>query len=76
VPPTKSDAIKTGLGAVNDVMLVYNENLAAFYVNGQKVQEFRGQPPATGGSMGMFAQSEEAAEDEWRFLNFVIMENE
>jgi hypothetical protein len=76
VPPTKSDAIKTGLGAINEVMLVYNQNLAAFYVNGQKIHEFRGQPPATGGSMGMFAQSEEAAEDEWRFLNVVVVEHE
>ena len=36
-PPTKSDAIKTGLGAVNDVTLVYNQGLAAFYVNGQRI---------------------------------------
>jgi hypothetical protein len=76
VPPTKSAAIKTGLGAVNDVMLVYNQGLAAFYVNGQKIHEFRGQPPASGGSMGMFAGSEEDAEDEWRFLNIVVVENE
>jgi hypothetical protein len=76
VPPTKSAAVKTGPGAVNEVMLVYNQNLAAFYVNGQKVHEFRGQPPANGGSMGLFAQSEENAEDEWRFLNIVVVENE
>ncbi len=76
VPPTKSAAIKIGPGAVNDVMLVYNQNLAAFYVNGQKIHEFRGQPPANGGSMGLFAGSEEVAEDEWRFLNIVVVENE
>jgi hypothetical protein len=75
-PPTKSDAIKTGLGAVNDVALVFNQGLAAFYVNGQKIHEFRGQPPANGGSVGMFAGSEEDAEDEWRFLNIVVVENE
>jgi hypothetical protein len=76
VPPTKSSAIKTGLGAVNDVMVVYNQSLAAFYVNGQKIHEFRGQPPATGGSMGMFAGSEEEAEDEYRFLNIVVVESD
>jgi hypothetical protein len=26
--------------------------------------------------MGLFAQSEENAEDEWRFLNIVVVENE
>src|SRR6202030_361386 len=54
----KSDAIKTGLGAINEVMVSFGTEVAAFYVNGQKIYESRGQPPATGGSVGLFAGSE------------------
>ena len=34
------------------------------------------QPPANGGSIGLFAASEAKAENEWRFLDIVVVENE
>jgi hypothetical protein len=76
LPAVKSPAVKSGLGATNELMVSYGGDMAAFYVNGQKVMEFRGQPPANGGSIGLFAGSEAGAENEWRFTDVVVVEND
>ncbi len=76
VPPTKSDSIKSGLGVTNEIMVTFTGNMAALYVNERKLFEFRGQPPQNGGSMGVFAASEQAAESEWRFVDITVVEND
>jgi hypothetical protein len=76
VPPFKSDAVKSGLNAVNEVMVSFSGNMGTVYVNGKKAAEFRGQPPRNGGSIGMFAASETAHENEWHFSDIVVVENE
>jgi hypothetical protein len=70
-----SEAIKKGTGAVNDLQVVLNNDKGFLYVNGSQVSEFRGQPPQVGGTMGLFAQSENEQVNDWRFLNFAIVEN-
>ena len=76
LPATKSEMVKSGLDALNEIMVTMNGNLAAFYVNGQKVFEFRGQPPRNGGSIGLYAESEKENENEWRFVDIAVVENE
>ena len=76
LPPVKSAAVKSGIGATNELMVSYAGDVAAFFLNGQKAFEFRGQPPQTGGSIGLFASSEKDKENEWRFLNVVVVEGE
>ena len=76
VPPTKSDAVKTGIDAVNEVMVSFAGDMAAVYLNGRKIFEFRGQPPPNGGSIGLFGGSEAGASSEWRFAEIVVVEND
>jgi TIR domain len=76
VPPTKSDSVKVGLDAVNEVMVSFGGDMAAVFVNNRKVFEFRGQPPANGGSIGFFAGSEKETPNEWRFPEIVVVEND
>jgi hypothetical protein len=75
VPITKTANVKAGLGATNDIMVSFKDGIAAFYVNGVKTHEFRGQPPKTGGSIGVFAGSEDTQETEWRILKMLVVEN-
>lgn len=76
LPATKSEFVKTGLDVTNEIMVTLSGNLAAFYVNGQKAFEFRGQPPRNGGAIGLYAESEKSNENEWRFVDIAVVENE
>jgi hypothetical protein len=76
LPVIKSDVVKAGFGATNELMVSYGGDMASFHVNGKKVFEFRGQPPSTGGAFGLFAGSESGKENEWRFLDITVVENE
>jgi hypothetical protein len=76
VPATKAAQVKSGLGAVNDVMVSFKGGVGAFFINGVKTFEFRGQPPKTGGTIGVFAGSEDTQETEWRFQRLVVVEND
>ena len=75
VSRTKNEQIKTGTNAVNEVRVVLVDNFGALFINNVKVQEFRGQPPKGGGAVGLRAQSEPTASDEWRFLDIAVMDN-
>ena len=55
--PTNSTAVKTKPGAENEVEIVVRGNTGTFYVNGTKIGDFRGQPPARGGPPGVYAES-------------------
>ena len=75
IPATKSPHVKSGLGIVNEIMVTFKEQVGAFYINGQKAFEFHGQPPKNGGTIGVFAGSEDAQQTEWRFQSLVVVEN-
>ena len=76
VPRTMSDAIKKGIGAVNELQVVLNNNTGLFYINGVQVREFRGQPPKNGGAIGLYAHSETHGSNDWRFLKITVVENQ
>lgn len=57
VPPTRSSAVRTAPGAVNEVEVVVNGNAGALYVNGSRIAEFRGQAPPGGGPPGVYGES-------------------
>jgi hypothetical protein len=57
VPPTQSNAVRTFPGAVNEVEVVVQGGTGSFFVNGTKIADFRGEPPAGGGAPGVYAES-------------------
>jgi len=75
LPRTASDAIKKGVGAVNELQVVLNNNRGMLYINGVQVQGFPGQPPKDGGAVGVYAESESQQQNEWKFLNITVVEN-
>ena len=75
IPRTKSEQIKTGTNAINEVTVALVDNFGALFINNVNVQEFRGQPPKAGGAVGLRAESEPTAADEWRFLDIAAMDN-
>jgi len=75
VARTASNDIKKGLGVENELQVVLNGSNASYYINGTKVRDFIGQPPAEGGAVGLVAGSEPQQPDEWRFLGITVIEN-
>jgi hypothetical protein len=73
---TPSDAIKKGAGAVNELQVVLKNSTCSLYINGVQVREFRGQPPKERSAIGFYAQSEDLQQNEWRFLNVTVVENQ
>ena len=72
----KSDAINQGPGATNEIEVRTKQNVAQLFINGTKVQEIRGQPPAAGVStVGFVARNDTEQEYEWRFLNISVVDN-
>ena len=57
IAPAPSPAVKTAPGAVNEIEIVTNGNIASFYVNGTKIQELQGQAPPNGGPPGIYGES-------------------
>jgi hypothetical protein len=72
---TKSEHIRSGLGATNALQVSLKENNGTFYVNGQKLTEFRGQPPEHGGAFGLHGESEADRGGEWRFLDVAVVDD-
>jgi hypothetical protein len=72
-----SDTIKKGGGAANEMQIVFNTTTKTglLYINGVQVCEFLGQPPQNGGSIGIYAQSGDRQQSEWRFQNITVVEN-
>lgn len=71
---TKSEHIRAGLGAVNELQVALKDNSGTFFANGQQLVEFRGQPPESGGSFGLHGESESDRGGEWRFLNVAVVD--
>jgi hypothetical protein len=57
VNPAKSNAVKPGPGAINELEITAKGNAGSFYINGTKIADFRGQAPAGGGAPGVYAES-------------------
>jgi hypothetical protein len=68
-----SEAIKKGVGDVNDVEVRLSGNTSTGYVNGTKVATFNGQPPDGGGLFGLFGASENERTNTWEFRDFKIL---
>jgi hypothetical protein len=57
VNPARSDAVKIGPGAVNEIEVTNRGNAGNLYVNGTELADFRGQAPPGGGPPGIYAES-------------------
>jgi hypothetical protein len=75
VPQTKSPSIRAGAGAVNRMKVTFDGEMATLAVNGSVLARLRGQPPADGGSIGLYGQSEEDRVDDWRILNIAVAQD-
>lgn len=67
-------AIKKGQSAENRVKVTIAGNLGTLFINDVKVQDFRGQPPASGSSVGLFGESEAKERAEWSYSGIVVTE--
>jgi hypothetical protein len=72
----KSDTVNQGPGATNEIEVRIKQNVAQLFINGTRVQEIGGQPPATGVStVGFVARNDTEQDYEWRFLNISVVDN-
>lgn len=57
VPPVATASVRTASGASNELEIVVRGNSGTFLVNGAKIADFTGDPPANGGSPGVYGES-------------------
>jgi hypothetical protein len=71
---TPSAAVEKGMGKTNTLRVQTKGTVATLYVNGQQVETLSGQPPAGGGYVGFYAESEAAytAKETWDIANFTV----
>lgn len=67
-----TDAIKKGVGDVNEVEIRLSGNTGTCYVNGTKVVTFS-QPQLGGRYFGIYGQSEDERANIWEFRDFKIL---
>jgi TIR domain len=72
VPRTKEDTVRPGPNAVNQVKVATGSNVASLFLNGTKIVDFWGQPPARGGSAGLYGQSEADTQNGWKFSSIAV----
>jgi hypothetical protein len=68
-----SDAMKKGVGDLNEVEVRLAGNTGTGYVNGTKVATFNGQLPDGGGLFGVYGESEKERTNIWEFRDFKIL---
>ena len=59
---------------VNQIKVVLDIESVTIFINGTKLTDFPGQSPETGGTFGVYGDSLEAEENEWRFTNFALFD--
>jgi hypothetical protein len=69
-----SPAVVQGTGKVNTLRVQTREKTATLFVNDQQVGSFTGTPPAGGGQVGFYAESEKSATstDTFDFTDFAV----
>jgi hypothetical protein len=75
VPRTKAGSIRLGPNAVNQMKVTTAGNSGLLSINDNKIVGFWGQSPRKGGAIGLYAQSENDAEDDWKFSNIAVLED-
>jgi len=75
VPRTKADSIRKGPNAINQLKVTTAGNRGTLSINDNKIVSFWGQSPRKGGAIGLNAQSENDAENEWKFSNIAVLED-
>src|SRR5262249_23828176 len=63
-----------GAGAKNAVHISTSGDSIIAYINGRKFASVRAQAPEKGGTIGLWAQSEKASRDSWKFFNLKVTE--
>jgi hypothetical protein len=74
IPKTSFASINKGPGAQNRLKVALKNNVGELSINDVKVREFRGQPPADGGAVGLIGESEVEQRREWGFTGIVVTE--
>ena len=69
----KSDAIKQGANASNELELRLNGNAGEAWINGTKLVVFHGQPPDGGAAFGLYGESEAGRTNTWTFHDFKVL---
>jgi hypothetical protein len=71
---TPSAAVVKGMGKTNTLRVQTKGTVATLYINGQQVETMSGQPPAGGGFVGFYAESESTytAKETWDLSNFTV----
>lgn len=70
-PPAAAPSVSTAPGATNEIEIVTSGNTATFFVNGVRVNAITGQPPANGGSPGVYGESGPKGTS-WRFTHVAL----
>lgn len=73
---TKSDLLKPGNGAVNELRVVTKGNVASYYLNGKLFKEGMGVPPDDGQQVGIIASSPKQGVATYSFADFKVSEPE
>jgi hypothetical protein len=68
----KSDAIRQGPGAVNNVRVVTRGSRATIFINDKVVAQFKGFPPRGDSAVGLQAASGDDEVAAWGFSNFIV----
>ena len=72
VPLRAIAGLNTAPGAKNVLRLTTSGNSVTAYVNDEKFASINGRVPDGGGQFGLFAQSEEAHRDTWKFTDLKV----
>jgi hypothetical protein len=76
LPRTKVASLHAGEDAVNRVKVAFDGDSASLTINGSPVARLQhGQPPAGGGSVGLYAESEVDMQNQWRILRIAAMKD-
>jgi hypothetical protein len=72
IPWKDSPAVKSGVGATNELSVQFSGNRAALSINGQQVADITGFPPSDPGKVGTHGEGGAKAGAVWSITNFVV----